>query len=87
VRDALPDARQVVLDQCGHVPQVEHPVDANALVHDFIGHVQGSAAQRAAARIGRAVTRIHTRLNGNGLNGNGRAKPDETLGAAEADAA
>ena len=43
VREALPDARQVVLEQCGHVPQVEHPVDANALVHDFIGHAQASA--------------------------------------------
>src|SRR5262245_36120979 len=32
VSDALPSARQVVLEQCGHVPQVEHPVDANALV-------------------------------------------------------
>ena len=88
VRDALPSARQVVLDQCGHVPQVEHPVDANALVHDFIGHAQGSAAERAAARIGRAVTRIQIRLNGNGLNGGGRnGKPAEPLGAAEADAA
>jgi pimeloyl-ACP methyl ester carboxylesterase len=88
VRDALPDARQVVLDQCGHVPQVEHPVDANALVHDFIGRAQGSAAERAAARIGRAVTRIQTRLNGNGVNENGRnGKPAEPLDAAEADAA
>ena len=46
--------RQVVLEQCGHVPQVEHPVDANALVHDFIGHAQASAARarRRAARPG-----------------------------------
>ena len=50
-----PTARQVVLEQCGHVPQVEHPVDANALVHDFIGHAQASAARarRQAARPGR----------------------------------
>jgi pimeloyl-ACP methyl ester carboxylesterase len=73
VRDALPDARQVILEQCGHVPQVEHPVDANALVHDFIGHAQAPAAERAAARIGRAARRIQSRINGNGpANGNGK---------------
>src|SRR3954463_1867347 len=48
VADALPDARQVIIDQCGHVPQVEHPADANALVHDFIVRAQGSARERAA---------------------------------------
>jgi pimeloyl-ACP methyl ester carboxylesterase len=67
VRNALPEARQVVLDQCGHVPQVEHPVDANALVHDFIGHARASAAERAAKRVGRAARRIQTRINGAGL--------------------
>ena len=65
VRDALPDARQVVLEQCGHVPQVEHPVDANALVHDFIGRAQasrpsaprsGSAGPPAACRSGSTRT-------------------------------
>ncbi|HEX6587242.1 MAG TPA: alpha/beta fold hydrolase [Solirubrobacterales bacterium] len=65
VRDALPDALQVVLDKCGHVPQVEHPVDANALVHDFVGRACGSPAERAAARIGRAARRIQVRI-GNG---------------------
>jgi pimeloyl-ACP methyl ester carboxylesterase len=67
VRDALPEARQVVLDQCGHVPQVEHPVDANALVHDFIGDARASATERAAKRVGRAARRIQTRINGGGL--------------------
>ncbi|MFL5908285.1 MAG: alpha/beta fold hydrolase [Solirubrobacterales bacterium] len=80
VRDALPDARQVVLDQCGHVPQVEHPVDANALVHDFIGQARSSAAERAAKRLGRAAQRLQVRINGNG-NGGGRwgrnARDDE----------
>jgi pimeloyl-ACP methyl ester carboxylesterase len=66
VTDALPDARQVVLEQCGHVPQVEHPVDANALVHDFIGHAQGSVGERAAKRLGRAARRLQGRINGNG---------------------
>jgi pimeloyl-ACP methyl ester carboxylesterase len=66
VADALPDARQVVLEQCGHVPQVEHPVDANALVHDFIGRAQRSARERAAKRLGRAARRLQGRINGNG---------------------
>jgi pimeloyl-ACP methyl ester carboxylesterase len=78
VRDALPDARQVVLEQCGHVPQVEHPVDANALVRDFIGDAQAPAAARAAARIGRAARRIQGRINGNGhANGNGKPSPSQ----------
>ena len=71
VRDALPHARQVVIEQCGHVPQVEHPVDANTLIRDFIGHAQASAAERAARRLGRAARRLQVRINGNGsLNGN-----------------
>ncbi len=82
VRDALPAARQVVLEQCGHVPQVEHPVDANALVHDFIGHAQASAAERAAKRLGRAARRLQTRINGNGAhNGNGRNGEDPEITA------
>jgi hypothetical protein len=56
------------LEQCGHVPQVEHPVDANALVHDFICSAQASAAERAAMRLSRAARRLQGRLNGNGRN-------------------
>ena len=80
VRDALPSARQVVLDQCGHVPQVEHPVDANALVHDFIGRAQAPAAERAAKRVSRAARRLQGRFNGHAnANGNGshNGKPAE----------
>jgi pimeloyl-ACP methyl ester carboxylesterase len=77
VRDALPSAKQVVLDQCGHVPQVEHPVDANALVHDFIGHARAPAAERAAKRIGRAARRLGVRANGAGLSGSGNGKVAE----------
>jgi pimeloyl-ACP methyl ester carboxylesterase len=67
VRQALPEARQVVIDECGHVPQVEHPTDANALVHDFIGHAPASPAERAAARVTRAARRLRpVRVNGNG---------------------
>jgi pimeloyl-ACP methyl ester carboxylesterase len=89
VRDALPSARQVVIDHCGHVPQVEHPMDANALVHDFIGHAHASHAERAVARIGRAARRIQIRVNANGAarNGNGAGQNGDGALAAEADAA
>jgi pimeloyl-ACP methyl ester carboxylesterase len=58
IHDALPDAQQVVLQGCGHVPQVEMPEDANGLVHDFIDSAQASARERAVARIGRAARRL-----------------------------
>ena len=80
VRDALPGASQVVLEQCGHVPQVEHPVDANALVHDFIGRAHASPAERAAKRLGRAARRLHVRINGVPTqNGSGRNGKDSEL--------
>jgi pimeloyl-ACP methyl ester carboxylesterase len=85
VGDAVPSAKQVVLEQCGHVPQVEHPVDANALVHDFIGRAQGGARERAAKRLGRAARRLQVRINSNGApNGataNGKS-PDLSADAA-----
>src|SRR5206468_12234560 len=84
VHDALPAARQVVLEQCGHVPQVEHPVDANALVHDFIGQSQASARERAAKRLGRAARRLQGRSNGGAMNGASRngKEPEITADAA-----
>ena len=82
VGEALPAAKQVVIEQCGHVPQVEHPVDANALVHDFICGARCSAAERAAKRMGRAARRLHTRMNGVGLNGNSKARAAEAAEAA-----
>ena len=36
VSEALPEARQVVMSECGHVPQVELPEETNGLVHDFM---------------------------------------------------
>jgi pimeloyl-ACP methyl ester carboxylesterase len=58
VAEALPEARQVVLEECGHVPQVELPEQANAAVHHFIGEASASTAARAAARITRAARRL-----------------------------
>jgi pimeloyl-ACP methyl ester carboxylesterase len=33
----LPQARSVVLEDCGHVPQFEHPARTHALVREFFG--------------------------------------------------
>ena len=68
VSDALPDAQQVVLEECGHVPQVELPEDTNGLLHHFISTAPGAHRARAVARIGRAARRLRDprAANGNG---------------------
>lgn len=48
VERALPAAEQVILDQCGHVPQVECPERTNALLAAAIE--RASPARRPAAR-------------------------------------
>jgi len=77
VADALPEARQVVLNECGHVPQVEVPRDTNALVHDFIASSPASHRARAVARIERAARRLR---ESRPLNGNGRSAPAAKAG-------
>src|SRR4051794_4622631 len=42
VAEWLPTAEQVVLDRCGHVPQVEHPETTNALLQDFFGRIDST---------------------------------------------
>jgi pimeloyl-ACP methyl ester carboxylesterase len=37
VTAALPEAHSVVLDDCGHVPQFEHPSRTHRLVREFLG--------------------------------------------------
>src|SRR3954449_6788120 len=39
VADALPTAGQIVLEDCGHVPQFEHPVETNAMIRGFLEHI------------------------------------------------
>jgi pimeloyl-ACP methyl ester carboxylesterase len=58
VSETLPDARQVVLQGCGHVPQVEMPEDCNGLLLDFIDSALSPAHERAAAHLSRAARRI-----------------------------
>ncbi|MGZ5335229.1 MAG: alpha/beta fold hydrolase, partial [Solirubrobacterales bacterium] len=58
VGDVLPNARQVVFHECGHVPQVELPEDTNALIREFIASAPGPRRDRAAAHIVRARRRL-----------------------------
>src|SRR5215211_6230292 len=46
VAEALPEARQVVLPECGHVPQVELPERTNGLIAEHIARAP-SAARRS----------------------------------------
>ena len=52
VAEVLPDARQVVLSECGHVPQVELPERANGLIREQVESGRSSRAtpSRAGAR-------------------------------------
>jgi len=45
----LPDAEQIVLDACGHVPQVERPEQTNGLLRRFFGDVDALGASGTAA--------------------------------------
>jgi pimeloyl-ACP methyl ester carboxylesterase len=47
----LPRAEQVVLDNCGHVPQIERTEEVNAMLADFFGSADDSGDQLAPVRI------------------------------------
>jgi len=66
VRRWLPAARQVTLDSCGHVPQVECPEQTNQLLIDFFADAD---ALRTATRRARALPADQTR----DLGGDARA--------------
>jgi pimeloyl-ACP methyl ester carboxylesterase len=36
VADALPEAGSVVMEDCGHIPQFEHPAETLALIRGFL---------------------------------------------------
>ena len=44
---ALPAAEQVILDDCGHVPQIEQPAQTNSLIAGFLQRVDAGDAGRA----------------------------------------
>ncbi len=48
VAEWLPGAEQVVLDGCGHVPQVERPGQTAALLQGFLLAARAPALRRAA---------------------------------------
>jgi pimeloyl-ACP methyl ester carboxylesterase len=52
VREWLPQAEQIVIEGCGHVPQVERPEQTNGLLRRFFAGADAlgtATAQRAAA--------------------------------------
>jgi pimeloyl-ACP methyl ester carboxylesterase len=53
VARALPGVEQIVLEGCGHVPQIERPQQTNALLARFFAHADAligpSAQPRSAA--------------------------------------
>jgi pimeloyl-ACP methyl ester carboxylesterase/putative sterol carrier protein len=53
VAEALPSARQVMLEECGHVPQVELPERTNRLVRDHV--LSAAATDMASESAGRGV--------------------------------
>jgi pimeloyl-ACP methyl ester carboxylesterase len=55
VARALPNAEQIVLDGCGHVPQVEQPERTNALLKRFLSRVDALGRPRANPRLSRAA--------------------------------
>jgi len=50
VAEALPSARQVILDECGHAPQVELAEQTNRLIRTQIASVAAGTPKRGAAR-------------------------------------
>ncbi|MDQ6807592.1 MAG: alpha/beta fold hydrolase [Actinomycetota bacterium] len=48
VRQWLPSAEQVIMQGCGHVPQVERPEECNRLLLDFFARVEAMSAGTAA---------------------------------------
>ncbi|HWF74005.1 MAG TPA: hypothetical protein VG186_11705, partial [Solirubrobacteraceae bacterium] len=48
VREWLPSAEQVVMEGCGHVPQVERPEECHRLLLDFFARAEAAAAGTSA---------------------------------------
>ncbi len=46
----LPSAEQIVLHECGHVPQVERPDQTNGLLKRFFGHVEATSPRQRQTR-------------------------------------
>ena len=70
VAGVLPGARQVVLTECGHVPQVELPERANGLIRE---HVDAGRASPAAPTRARARSLLRRAVVQRGVGARGRA--------------
>jgi pimeloyl-ACP methyl ester carboxylesterase len=57
VAEWLPGAEQIVLDECGHVPQVERPEQVNGLVRRFFARAEALGAGPATLGAGQATVR------------------------------
>lgn len=55
VADALPQAEQHILRECGHVPQIELAEHTNGLVAEHIRGAEGTAARRLRRAYGRVA--------------------------------
>jgi pimeloyl-ACP methyl ester carboxylesterase len=44
----LPSAEQIVLDACGHAPQIERPAQTNGLLHRFFARMDALEAPARA---------------------------------------
>ncbi len=55
VRRWLPSAEQIVIDSCGHVPQVERPDQTNGLLARFFSAVDALAPSRRSLAAGRGA--------------------------------
>jgi pimeloyl-ACP methyl ester carboxylesterase len=55
VRQWLPSAEQVVMQDCGHVPQVEHPEECNRLLLDFFARAEVAAPAATGIRRAQAA--------------------------------
>lgn len=55
VAEALPGAQQVILENCGHVPQVELPERTNELISEFIKHPEAKKDSRRRTRLAKSA--------------------------------
>jgi hypothetical protein len=55
VARVLPSAEQIVVEACGHAPQVERPEQINGLLRRFFARVEALDAPVAARARGRAA--------------------------------
>ena len=77
----LPDARQVVLSECGHVPQVELPERANGLIREQVE--SGRSSPAAPSRAGLGASCAAPSLSGPPPpGGERRSDPTQRIGSA-----